>query len=91
MKNRGPHGMNISSDKASNFKEAMSNLIKYCKPYYISIVISIILAAIGSICSIIGPNKLSDMANEITKGLIGKMDFNAIKSIGPSCPADCFS
>ena len=81
MKNRGPHGMNTSNDKANNFKEAMSNLINYCKPYYISIIISIILATIGSICSIIGPNKLSDMTNEITKGLMGKMDFNVIKSI----------
>ena len=78
MKNRKPHNMN---DKANNFKEAMSNLIKYCRPYYVLIIISIVLAAVGSICSIIGPNKLSDMTNEITKGLMGKMDFTAIRNI----------
>jgi ATP-binding cassette subfamily B protein len=78
---RGPHGMNMTSEKPNNFKQAMSDLIKYCKPYYIAIIISTVLATVGSICSIIGPNKLSDMADEITKGLMGKMDFNTIKSI----------
>ena len=77
----GPHGVNMTGEKANNFKQAMTDLIHYCKPYYKAIIISIVLAAIGSICSIIGPNKLSDLANEITKGLMGKMNFKEIKSI----------
>ena len=78
---RGPHGMNMGGEKANNFKQAMTDLIKYCKPYYKAIVISLILATVGAICSIIGPNKLSDMADEITKGLMGKMNFKEINSI----------
>lgn len=78
---KGPHGMNMTVEKPNNFKEAMTKLFKYCKPYYISIIVATVLATLGSICSIIGPNKLSSMANEIAKGIMGKMDFNAIKSI----------
>ena len=53
----------------------------YLKKYIPFIVIALVLSALGSVLSIIGPNKLSDLTDEITKGLMTGMNFDAIKSI----------
>ena len=69
------------AEKSKDFKKAMSNLIKYCKPFLVVIIIAVVLSAASSICSIIGPNYLSDITDEITKGLIGTMNLDKIKDI----------
>ena len=53
----------------------------YLKKYIPFIVIALVLSALGSVLSIIGPNKLSDLTDEITKGLMTGLNFDAIKSI----------
>ena len=66
----GPGGGMAPGEKSKDFKKAMTNLIKYCKPFLAFIIIAIVLASASSICAIIGPNFLSDITDEITKGLI---------------------
>ena len=79
---RKNHSKNINpQDKASDFKKAIVNLIKYCKPYYSLIFFAIMLAMISSICSIIGPDKLKDITNTITEGLVLGIDMNRVKDI----------
>ncbi len=68
-------------EKSKDFKKAMKNLIKYCRPFLVFIIIAIILASASSVCAIIGPNYLSDITDEITKGLIGNINLDKIKSI----------
>ena len=77
----GPGRGIAPAEKSKDFKKAMKNLIKYCKPFIVFIIIAIILASVSSICSIIGPNFLKDITNEITKGLMGEMNLNKIKTI----------
>ena len=77
----GRGGGMAPAEKSKDFKKAMANLITYCKPFLPVIIIAIVLAAASSICSIIGPNYLSDIADEITKGLTGVMDLEKIKGI----------
>ena len=77
----GPGGAIAPAEKSKDFKKAMVNLINYCKPFLPVIIIAIILASASSICAIIGPDYLSDITDEITKGLVGTMDLNKIKSI----------
>ena len=59
-----------STEKAKDFKSAMKRLLKELKSYQVLIYISLILAALGSILSIMAPNKLSKLTDEISKGLI---------------------
>lgn len=75
------HGKNVSNEKAKDFKGSIKKLINYCKPLMTLIIIAIILAFLSSILSIIGPDKLKDMTNEITMGLMGKINLNKVKSI----------
>jgi len=75
----GPGRGMMPAEKSKDFKKAMTNLIQYCRPFIIFIVIAIILASASSICSIIGPNQLTNITDEITKGLTGTIDLEKIK------------
>ena len=89
----GGPGMNAmgSGEKAKDFKGTWGKLILYCKNYLPVIFTALVIAALGTVLQIIGPDKLKDMTNEITKGLpalinekpiIGAIDFNAVFDIG---------
>ena len=75
------HGKNMSNEKAKDFKGSMKKLINYCKPLIPLILIAIVLAFLSSILSIIGPDRLKDMTNEITTGLMSSINLNKVKSI----------
>ena len=69
-------------EKAKDFKGAMKRLFKELKSFRVLVAIALILAILGSVLSIIAPNKLSDLTDEISKGLMNpNMDMEAIKSI----------
>ena len=61
-------GRNI--EKPKNFKKSIKRLFKELKKFKILIAIALILASLGSILSIIAPDKLSNLTDEISKGLI---------------------
>lgn len=77
------HGMgHQKGEKAKDFKGAMKRLFKELKSFRVLVAIALILAILGSVLSIIAPNKLSDLTDEISKGLVNPvMDMEAIKSI----------
>ena len=68
------HNENNKNLKPKNLKKSLSRLIKELNKYKILIIISLLLAVVGSILSIITPNKLSKLTNEITNGLIINKD-----------------
>lgn len=74
-------GPNRVAEKPKDLKKALREITHYLKKYIPFIVIALVLSALGSVLSIIGPNKLSDLTDEITKGLMTGMNFDAIKSI----------
>ena len=70
--NRGP-ARNVDV-KSKDFFGSLKRLFKELKIYKIAIIISLLLASFGSILSIIAPDKLSNLTDEIAKGLIVKKD-----------------
>lgn len=77
-RNIGPHR---AVEKPKNLKLALKKLFHYMKKYVPLIIIALILAILSSILVIIGPNKLSDLTNEISNGIMSKINIDAIKSI----------
>ena len=77
-RNIGPHR---AVEKPKNLKLALKKLFHYMKKYVSLIIIALILAILSSILVIIGPNKLSDLTNEISNGIMSKINIDAIKSI----------
>lgn len=65
----GRPGMNSSHEKAKDFKNTIIRLVKELKGYRLLITFSLILAILGSILSIVAPDKLSLLTNEIQEAL----------------------
>ena len=75
MPRGGPMGRGGDpTDKAKDFKGAMKRLFSELKPFKILIFIAIVLAILGSIMSIVAPNKLSELTDKITEGLVVNKD-----------------
>ena len=66
--NHGPHGQ--TTEKAKDFKKAIKRLVNELNVYKTLIIIAFTLAILGSILSILAPNRLSDLTDEISKGLV---------------------
>ena len=68
--------------KAQNVKSSMLELLRYLKPWYKPIVISLIFSLVGTLLTIIAPDKLADLTNNISDGLQTGIDMDLIiKSI----------
>ena len=74
-------GRNRVNEKPKDLKLAVKKLVKYMNKFLPLIIIALVLAILSSIFSIIGPNRLSDLTDEITKGIISGINFENITSI----------
>lgn len=65
---------NRDVSKAKDFKGAIKRLLKELSGFKKLIIISLVLAALGAILTIVTPNILSDLTDEISKGLVLNKD-----------------
>ena len=63
-----------NNETPKDLTKSLKKLFVYLGKFKKYIFIAIILASLSSILSIIGPNRLSDLTDEISKGLIIKQD-----------------
>ena len=75
------HNKNMEINKPKNFKKSMQDLFKYCEPYFLAISISLIVSIISSILTIIGPDKIKEITNIISNGLLTTIDINKVKEL----------
>ena len=77
-------------EKPQDFSGVMKKLVHFCRHYIPAIIVALVLGAIGTVCQIVGPDKLKDMTNEIAKGLpalvngkpvLGAIDMDAVTHI----------
>ena len=61
-------------EKPKNFSMALKRLLKELGKFRVLILISILLAGISALLSIITPNRLSSLTDEIAKGLVVNTD-----------------
>lgn len=71
-----------TTETATDLKTSLSKLFRYIKKYLPLIIPALLLAITSAIFSIIGPDKLSDITDTITKGLVTGIDLEKIKDIG---------
>lgn len=63
------HGPMKSVEKPKNFGEALSKLFKSLNGFKALIITSLLLAGLSAILSLVSPNRLSDLTDEISNGL----------------------
>lgn len=79
---RGPGMGRRPAEKSKDFKGTWMKIIRYCKRYLAVIVVALICAVAGTILTILGPDKLSDLTKVITEGIATGIDMERVKSIG---------
>lgn len=78
---RGPGMGRRPAEKSKDFKGTWMKIIRYCNRYLTVIVVALICAVAGTILTILGPDKLSDLTKVITEGIVTGIDMEGIKSI----------
>ena len=79
---RGPGMGRRPAEKSKDFKGTWMKIIRYCKRYLAVIVVALICAVAGTMLTILGPDKLSDLTKVITEGIATGIDMERVKSIG---------
>ena len=72
---------NRKNEVAKDFKGAIKKLINYNKNIIRLIVVSLILAFISSVLSIVGPDKLKEITNIIAENMLTGIDLAKVETI----------
>ena len=82
---RGPgggHGRGPAPrEKADDFRLAWRRLFDYMDRYRLGFVIALVVACVGTVLTLAGPNLISDVTDMIQEGLMGPMDLDGIVSL----------
>ncbi len=62
-----------------NFKSSMGKLFKFLKPYAAMIIVALIAVIIGTVFTLIGPNKLSEITDIIQEGVSVNLSLDSEK------------
>ncbi len=76
----GPNAMAMKGEKVQ--KETWGKLINYCRNYITVIIIAVLCASIGTVLTLVGPDKLAEMTDIIKKGIRSEIDIDAVTKIG---------
>ena len=84
MFNGGKGGRGNAPEKSRNFGAAIKRLFGELGRLRILVIISIVFAIAGAICTIVAPNRIAELTDEITLGLIpgGNINMDAVWAIG---------
>ncbi|MDT2767720.1 ABC transporter ATP-binding protein [Globicatella sulfidifaciens] len=63
-------------------EKALKRALRYADGYLVPIVIALIFSIISSVITVIGPDKMSEMMDVITQGVMVGIDLNKIDKIG---------
>ena len=77
----GPGPGMMPGEKAKDFKKAVKDLYYYIKRYMPAIITAIIFSAAGTILNVIGPDKMKEITNLITEGVMTGIDKGAVFKI----------
>ena len=82
---RGPgggHGRGpVPREKADDFRLAWRRLFDYMDRYRLGFIIALVVACVGTVLTLAGPNLISDVTDMIQEGLMGPMDLDGIVSL----------
>lgn len=84
MFNGGKGGRGNAPEKSKNFGAAIKRLFGELGTLRILVIISVVFAIAGAICTIVAPNRIAELTDEITLGLIpgGNINMDAVWAIG---------
>ena len=77
----GPHGSK-NIERSRDFAGTWKKLLRYCSRYWPALLIALLAALAGTVLTLLGPDKLSDLTNLIVDGMLAGIDMSAVARIG---------
>ena len=74
--------MKNKPQEKGNIRTALPRLTQYLKSSLGVMIVALVLAALSAVMTIIGPNKIGDMATLMSDGLMTGIDLSAVAQIG---------
>ena len=71
----------MRGEKADNFRLAWRRLFQYMDRYRAPFIAALVIACVGTVLTLAGPNLISDVTDLIQEGLYGPMDLDGVVSI----------
>ena len=71
----------MRGEKADDFRLAWKRLFQYMDRYRAPFIAALVIACVGTVLTLAGPNLISDVTDLIQEGLYGPMDLDGIVSI----------
>ncbi|MGN1450747.1 MAG: ABC transporter ATP-binding protein, partial [Eubacteriales bacterium] len=71
-----------AGEKANDLVGTWKKLLIYCRKHIAGMVIAVVCAAAGTVLTLAGPDKLSEITNLITGGIATGIDMDAVAKIG---------
>lgn len=68
--------------KSENAKNSWKKILLYSRKYWLAMIVAVIAAAAGTVLTLLGPDKISDLTKAITDGLVTGIDMSAVARIG---------
>lgn len=74
--------MKNEKKRTGNITSALSRLSSYMRPQIGAVAVALILAALSAVMTIIGPDKIGNIANVMSEGLFTGIDLSQIAKLG---------
>ncbi len=74
----GPH----APDRAKNFTGTWKKLLGFCRQYWPAMIAAVIFAMTGTVLTLMGPDKVSELTKKITEGMFTSIDMPGVTRIG---------
>jgi len=68
--------------KSKNTKNSWKKIFLYSRKYRFAMIIAVVASAAGTVLTLLGPDKISDLTKVITDGLMTGIDMKAVARIG---------
>ena len=75
------HNHENNDNQVKDFKNAITTLLKNCKPYKTPIIIVMTLSALASALGVYGPGRLKEITDTITEGIMTGIDLSKVTKI----------
>lgn len=72
----------MGGGKAKDFKGTWKKLLRYCRKYWLVMLVAVAASIAGTVLTLQGPDKLSELTKVITDGLLTGIDMDAVAKIG---------
>lgn len=78
---RGP-GRGMAAGNPKDFTGTWKKLLRYCRKYWGVMIAAIVAAAAGTVLTLLGPDKISELTGVIMDGILTGIDMDAVTKIG---------